>query len=45
VSSVVAGIWNATTPLFTLPVVVALIVGERFTRQPAIGPLIGLAEC
>jgi drug/metabolite transporter (DMT)-like permease len=42
---VVAGIWNATTPLFTLPVVVALIVGERFTRQPAIGPLIGLAEC
>lgn len=41
VSSVVAGIWNATTPLFTLPVAVALIVEERFTRQRAIGLLIG----
>jgi drug/metabolite transporter (DMT)-like permease len=29
VSSVVAGIWNATTPLFTLPVAVALIAEER----------------
>jgi drug/metabolite transporter (DMT)-like permease len=42
---VVAGIWNATTPLFTLAVVVALIVEERFTRQLAIGPLIGVAAC
>jgi drug/metabolite transporter (DMT)-like permease len=43
VSSVVAGIWNATTPLFTLPVAVALIAEERLTRQRAIGLLIGLA--
>jgi drug/metabolite transporter (DMT)-like permease len=43
VSSVVAGIWNATTPLFTLPVAVALIAEERLTRRRAIGLLIGLA--
>lgn len=31
VSSVLAGIWNATTPLFTLPVAALMIAGERPT--------------
>jgi drug/metabolite transporter (DMT)-like permease len=43
VTSVVAGIWNATTPLFTLPLAIALIAEERATRQRAVGLLIGFA--
>lgn len=43
VTSVVAGIWNATTPLFTLPLAIALIAEERATRQRAAGLLIGFA--
>ena len=38
-----AGIWNATTPLFTLPVAIVLIAGEYATRRRAIGLLIGFA--
>lgn len=43
VSSVMAGIWNATTPLFTLPVAVALIAQERMSRQRTLGLLVGFA--
>jgi len=41
VSSVLAGIWNATTPLFTLPVAALLIAAERPTASRAGGLLIG----
>lgn len=43
VPSVAAGIWNATTPLFTLPVAVALIADERLTARRASGLLVGFA--
>jgi drug/metabolite transporter (DMT)-like permease len=43
VSSIAAGIWNATTPLFTLPVAVALIADERLTARRAAGLLVGFA--
>ncbi len=43
VSSVAAGIWNATTPLFTLPVAVALIPDEHLTARRAAGLLVGFA--
>lgn len=41
VSSVLAGIWNATTPLFTLPVAIVLIADERATRERKAGLLVG----
>jgi len=43
VSSVLAGIWNATTPLLTLLVVLAVLPGERPTRRRIAGLLIGFA--
>ncbi|WP_433190501.1 DMT family transporter [Actinoallomurus sp. CA-150999] len=41
VSSVVAGVWNATTPLTTLLFAVALIPGERPTLRRSLGLLTG----
>jgi drug/metabolite transporter (DMT)-like permease len=43
VSSVVAGIWNGTTPLNTLLVVLAVLPEERPTRQRVLGLLVGFA--
>ena len=43
ISSVLAGIWNATTPLFTLAVVATGLGGERVTRAQLIGLGIGFA--
>jgi drug/metabolite transporter (DMT)-like permease len=43
VSSVVAGIWNATTPLTTLVVVLALLPDERPTRDRVAGLMVGFA--
>jgi drug/metabolite transporter (DMT)-like permease len=43
VSSVLAGIWNATTPLTTLVFVLALIPGERPTARRVLGLLTGFA--
>lgn len=43
VSSVLAGIWNATTPLVTVPAVAAIVPGERPTMQKVGGVLIGFA--
>ncbi len=43
VSTVLAGIWNATTPLFTLPVAVLLVSEERATRARMTGLGIGFA--
>jgi drug/metabolite transporter (DMT)-like permease len=43
VSSVLAGIWNATTPLFALPVAVVMIPEEHLTRKRAVGLLLGFA--
>jgi drug/metabolite transporter (DMT)-like permease len=41
VSSIVAGIWNATTPLLTLVVVLVALPEERPTRRRVVGLLIG----
>lgn len=41
VSSIVAGIWNATTPLTTLIVALMMLPDERPTRQRIIGLLVG----
>jgi drug/metabolite transporter (DMT)-like permease len=41
VSSVLAGIWNATTPLVTLVVLLAVFPQERPTRQRIVGLLAG----
>ncbi|GAA0343158.1 DMT family transporter [Actinoallomurus spadix] len=41
VSSVVAGVWNATTPLTTLLFAVAVIPGERPTYRRAMGLVTG----
>lgn len=41
VSSVLAGVWNATTPLATLVFVLALVRSERPTTQRVIGLLVG----
>ena len=41
VSSVVAGIWNATTPLTTLVIMIAVFPQERATRQRVSGLLLG----
>ncbi len=43
VSSVLAGIWNATTPLMTLLVVMVLLREERPTRERAAGLALGFA--
>lgn len=43
VSSVAAGIWNATTPLFTLPLAVALVADEQLTARRVAGLLVGFA--
>lgn len=43
VSSVLAGIWNATTPLFTVPFAVLLLPRERLTRRRLAGLAIGFA--
>ena len=43
VSSVVAGIWNATTPLNTLLVLLAVLPGERPTRARIAGLGVGFA--
>lgn len=43
VSSVLAGIWNATTPLFTVPVALVLIPDERLSRQRVAGLGVGFA--
>jgi drug/metabolite transporter (DMT)-like permease len=41
ISSVAAGIWNATTPLFVVPVAFLLLPAERPTRARAAGLLVG----
>jgi drug/metabolite transporter (DMT)-like permease len=41
ISSIAAGILNATTPLFTLPIAFALVPAERLTRARVTGLLIG----
>lgn len=43
VSSILAGIWNATTPLLVLVVVMAALPQERPTRQRMAGLLVGFA--
>lgn len=43
VPSVLAGLWNATTPLLTLVAVTALLPGERPTARRVAGVLIGFA--
>jgi drug/metabolite transporter (DMT)-like permease len=43
VSSVLAGIWNATTPLVALPVATLVFRTERMTRRRATGILVGFA--
>lgn len=43
VSSIVAGIWNGTTPLFVLLVVVLAFPGDRPTRERVAGLLVGFA--
>lgn len=43
VSSVLAGIWNATTPLFTLPMALALVPEERLSRKRVAGLGLGFA--
>lgn len=40
-TSVLAGIWNATTPLFTLPIALLLLPGERPSRERVGGIAIG----
>jgi drug/metabolite transporter (DMT)-like permease len=43
VSSVLAGIWNATVPLFTLPVAVLMLSDEHATVRRLVGLGIGFA--
>jgi drug/metabolite transporter (DMT)-like permease len=43
VSSVLAGIWNATVPLFTLPVAVLMLSDEHATVRRLVGLAIGFA--
>src|SRR5262245_42258415 len=43
VSSVLAGIWNATTPLVTLVVTIAVFPAEKATRERVLGLLLGFA--
>ena len=41
VSSVLAGIWNATVPLFTLPIAILWITDEHATRRRLCGLAVG----
>jgi len=43
VSSVLAGIWNATVPLFTLPIAILWLHDERATAERVAGLAIGFA--
>lgn len=43
VSSVVAGIWNGTTPLFVLLFSISMLPGEQPTRERVVGLLTGFA--
>jgi drug/metabolite transporter (DMT)-like permease len=43
ITSIMAGLWNATTPLWVLIVSVAVLRGERPTRARVAGLLIGFA--
>jgi drug/metabolite transporter (DMT)-like permease len=43
ISSVLAGIWNATTPLVALPVAVLVFRTERMTARRALGVALGFA--
>ena len=43
VSSVLAGIWNATTPLVALPLAVLAFRTERMTRRRVVGISVGFA--
>lgn len=43
VSSIVAGIWNATTALWVLPFAVLVYRTEKFTARAALGLLLGFA--
>lgn len=42
ISSVLAGIWNATTPLIVLPMAVAVFRTERLSTRRVLGLLLGL---
>jgi len=44
VSSVLAGIWNGTTPLFVLVVVLLTLPEERPTRERALGLALGFCR-
>ncbi|MGN6871023.1 MAG: DMT family transporter [Solirubrobacteraceae bacterium] len=43
VSSLLAGIWNATVPLFTLPIAIAWIADEHASTRRLLGLAIGFA--
>ena len=43
VSSLLAGIWNATVPLFTLPIAIAWIADEHATARRLLGLAVGFA--
>ncbi|HKO26523.1 MAG TPA: EamA family transporter, partial [Solirubrobacteraceae bacterium] len=43
VSSLLAGIWNATVPLFTLPIAIAWIADEHASARRLLGLAIGFA--
>jgi drug/metabolite transporter (DMT)-like permease len=43
VSSLLAGIWNATVPLFTLPIAIAWIADEHATARRVLGLAVGFA--
>jgi drug/metabolite transporter (DMT)-like permease len=43
ISSVLAGLWNATTPLFTLVIALSVLPQERPTRGRVAGLLVGFA--
>jgi drug/metabolite transporter (DMT)-like permease len=43
VSSVLAGIWNATVPLFTLPIAVLMLSDEHVTARRVTGLAVGFA--
>jgi drug/metabolite transporter (DMT)-like permease len=43
VSSIVAGLWNATTPLFVLPIGVFVFGIERLTTRRSLGLVVGFA--
>jgi drug/metabolite transporter (DMT)-like permease len=43
VSSLLAGIWNATVPLFTLPIAIAWIAEEHVSTRRLVGLAVGFA--